>query len=203
MIRFAPCHLQLLPHYHVSLHFNQTVTMVHGKLITTTPEIQTKALKLAPLFPESDAPQVVTGDDRIRWFRYERRETWNKEFDSLIEEIKTIANDIKLAVEQHAGATLRKRKPPEQRPLPMLECLDAGWVMVPVGHAAFLLSVAPANCAEAAVQVWASTRDNQSMAGWLCGSGVVIFGPVSFRTQPAGIPYVSIPLPMSPLGEDE
>jgi hypothetical protein len=114
------------------------------------------------------------------------------------------ANDIELVVKKHAGVTLRRSQPNEKSPLPSLERLDAGWVTVPSDYIVFLQSVAPEDCAEATVQVRANIKDkSQSVEGWLCGSGVVLFECVSFRTEPAGIPYTSIPVPTSPLGDRE
>jgi hypothetical protein len=88
------------------------------------------------------------------------------------------------------------------RPLPSLERLDAGWVTVPAGYIVFLLSVAAGDCTEAAVQVRANIQDSNDniVPGWLCGCGVLLFGSVSFRTEPAGVPFISIPVPTSPLG---
>ncbi|PVI02130.1 hypothetical protein DM02DRAFT_653885 [Periconia macrospinosa] len=153
----------------------------------------------------SNATQVLTEDKRMKWFKYPRREAWDKEFDSLLEETKKIANDIKLAVEKGAGVTLRKRKPNEKRPQPTLERLDVGWVTVPAGYIVYLVSVAPEDCLEVAVQVRMNMKDDNyhSVVGWLCGSGVVLFERVSYRTEPAGIYYVSVPVPTSPLGEEE
>lgn len=111
---------------------------------------------------------------------------------------------MKLVVEKRAGVTLQKSQPNEMRPQPMLERLDAGWVTIPAGHVALLLSVAPEDCAEAAVQVLVNMKDEKyySVTNWGRDFGVVLSERVSFRTEPAGIPYVSVPQPTSPLIEE-
>ncbi|ORX92419.1 hypothetical protein BCR34DRAFT_581109 [Clohesyomyces aquaticus] len=190
----------MLPH---SSSFFNASTMPLVEFIHTTPAIQAEARTLAPLLCESDATQIPTEDRRVKWFKYKRGESWGKEFDALLEEAKTVATDIKTIVEKHAGFTVQKSQPGEKRPLPSLERLDAGWVTIPAGYVVFLVCIAPGDCTEAAVQVRANIKDNNhsTVPGWLCGLGVVLIGRVSFRTEPAGIPYVSIAAPASPLGE--
>lgn len=113
-------------------------------------------------------------------------------------------NDIKLAIEKYAGVTFRKMQPGDKVPLLSLGRVDVGWLRVPPGYIVFLLSVAPEDCVEAVVQVRVDSEDENyySVGGWRCGSGVVLFEKVHFRTEPAGIPYTSVLTPTSPLGEE-
>ncbi|KAL5395934.1 hypothetical protein PMIN03_012999, partial [Paraphaeosphaeria minitans] len=127
--------------------------------------------------------------------------SWDDKYSALLEEIKTIANDITAAVEKNAGVTLQKSQTGEKSPLPSLERLHTGWVTVPAGYIVFLLSVAHGDCVEATVQSRANIDDSNGsgVPGWLCGCGVLLFEGVSFRTEPEGIPYISLPVATSPL----
>ncbi|KAK7177736.1 hypothetical protein PSPO01_16214, partial [Paraphaeosphaeria sporulosa] len=61
--------------------------------IPTTLAIQTAARELALLLRESDAMQFVkvkTPDERMEWFKYARRASWDDKYSALLEEIKTI-----------------------------------------------------------------------------------------------------------------
>lgn len=173
------------------------------ELIHTTPAVQKAARELAPQLRELDVIRLLTKDERVNWFRYQRLEPWENE--CLIKELQKMANDIKLVIEKHAGATLQERRPHEKRPLPTIERLDVGWVKVPTGYVVFLVSVAAEDCAEASVEAREGLENDshQSVPKFLCGSGLVVFGPASYRTEPAGIPYASVLLPASPLGRRE
>ena len=111
------------------------------------------------------------------------------------------ANDITAAVEENARVTIRKNQTSEKSPLPSLERLYSGWVTVPAGYIVFLLSIAPRDCVEATVQSRANIEDDNGsdIPRWLCGCGVLLFEGVSFRTEPEGIPYISLPVATSPL----
>ncbi|KAH8710293.1 hypothetical protein GQ44DRAFT_435349 [Phaeosphaeriaceae sp. PMI808] len=174
------------------------MTMPLCEAIQTTPAIQAGARILAPLLlHSSNVAQKRTEDERMRWFRYTRGETWDKEFNSQLKDLEAIAPDIKRAVERSPNVTIKKIRPDTKPPQTTLERLDAGWLQVPAGYNVFLISYASEDCTQAVVETRADIKDDSYAVEWLCGSGVVLFECIYFRTEPPGIPYASIPVPIS------
>ncbi|KAH8708434.1 hypothetical protein GQ44DRAFT_725334 [Phaeosphaeriaceae sp. PMI808] len=126
----SPPQCLILPHLS---HFFQ-MTMPLCEAIQTTPAIQAGARILAPLLlHSSNVAQKRTEDERMRWFRYTRGETWDKEFNSQLKDLEAIAPDIKRAVERSPNVTIKKIRPDTKPPQTTLERLDAGWLQVPAG----------------------------------------------------------------------
>lgn len=101
---------------------------------------------------------------------------------------------IKLAIEKIGKATITKTQEPPQ---PTLDRLDTGWLIVPTGLAVLMISYAPEDCVQTVVETRADIKDNSFVVDWPCGSCVLLFERVYFRTAPPGIPYASFPIPIS------
>jgi hypothetical protein len=102
--------------------------------------------------------------------------------------------EIKLAIEKKTKATIKRIQPDAKLPPPTLDRLDAGLLEVPAGHIVFMVSYAPEDCTQAVLETRADIADDGHVVDWPCGSGVVLFEGVFFRTKPPGIPYASIPM---------
>jgi len=114
------------------------------------------------------------------------------------------APQIRLAVKESANATIKEVN---TFPQPTLECLHNGWAQVPPGYCALLLSCAPDDCKEPVLdkrkgpvlEIRKGLKAESEVMEWDCGIAAVVPELLYYRTEPAGIPYGSIPVPISPL----
>jgi hypothetical protein len=99
-------------------------------------------------------------------------------------------------VKESANATIRKVN---TFPQPALERLDFGWAQVPPGYCAVLLSCASNDCKDPLLETRTDIKGESCVVKWDCGFAAVVLEFMYYRTEPAGIPYGSIPVPISPL----
>jgi hypothetical protein len=115
------------------------------------------------------------------------------------------APQIRLAVKESANAIIKEV---DTFPQPTLECLHNGWAQVPPGYCALLLSCAPDDCKEPGLdkrkgpvlEIRKNLKEaEKDVMEWDCGTAAVVPELLYYRTEPAGIPYGSIPVPLSRL----
>jgi hypothetical protein len=107
------------------------------------------------------------------------------------------ANNIKHTVETRARVTIPTRRPNEERPTPMLQHLEFGWIEVPLGYIALVTLLLPEGCVQAVeIQVRPNLKEKYIATQQ---RSAMLFEGVYFRTEPAGIPYALLPVPTSPL----
>lgn len=110
------------------------------------------------------------------------------------------APQIELAVNKIAKATIKKVS---QYPQPRLERIEVGFVQVPAGFCAILLSCATNDFELPVLETRADLKADSYKLGWDCGGCALVPELVYYRTEPPGIPYGLILVPVSPLVEEK
>jgi hypothetical protein len=101
-------------------------------------------------------------------------------------------------LETCAKRTIPTPKPNEERPTPLLQHLEVGWIEVAQGYVALVVLLLPEDFAETVqIQVRRNFKEDSSVTQH---RRVMLFEGAYFRTEPAGVHYAFLLVPTCPLG---